>query len=161
MKQGSLFCFVLFCFALVVRLICSKSRCFMPHSWYLQKALCEYGCTDLVWDCLELHMWKLLIIESFVLSMKTNYNRNWNLHCNLRVFLWLLESPRWVRFSRVYFTVFRAKVWKIFEFWVNFVAGNSKQLLKIGCGTKKNQLSSQCVHIVKYKSFPILKILRK
>jgi hypothetical protein len=60
MKQGSLFCFVL-----VVRLICSKSRCFMPHSWYLQKALYEYGCTDLVWDCLELHMWKLLIIELF------------------------------------------------------------------------------------------------
>ncbi len=33
---------------------------------------------------------------------------------------------------KVYFTNFRAKVWKILTFGVNFVAGNSKKLQKLG-----------------------------
>ncbi len=38
---------------------------------------------------------------------------------NLEVFLVLLESPWQVRFNRVYFTIFRAKVWKILNFeWI-------------------------------------------
>ncbi len=37
-------------------------------------------------------------------------------------FLVLLESPWWVRFSGVYFTIFRAKVWKILIFeWILFL----------------------------------------
>jgi hypothetical protein len=40
----------------------------------------------------------------------------------LGVLLVLLESPQQVRFNRVYFTIFRAKVWKrlIFE-WILLV----------------------------------------
>ncbi len=42
---------------------------------------------------------------------------------------------------------------------MNFVAGNSKQLQKLGF-EQKNWLSSHCVYIVKLKSFPILKMLK-
>jgi hypothetical protein len=59
--------------------------------------------------------------------MKTKQNWNWKLFWNLGAFLVLFESPWQVRFSRVYFTVFRAKVWKDF-FWVDFVVGNSNKL---------------------------------
>jgi len=38
------------------------------------------------------------------------------MNLNLGVFLVLLESPQQVRFNRVYFTIFRAKVWKILIF---------------------------------------------
>ncbi len=43
-------CFVLFCFVLRS----PKPVCFMLCSWYLQKAFYEYGCTNVVGDCLEL-----------------------------------------------------------------------------------------------------------
>ncbi len=56
------------------------------------------------------------------------------------VFLVLLESPRWVRFNRVYFTIFRAKVWKVLMFLVKFVAKNSNKLQKLGL-EEKNQLN--------------------
>jgi hypothetical protein len=65
-------------------------------------------------------------------------------------FLVLLESPWQVRFNRLYFTIFRAKVWKIFKFFfifvgVDFVAGNSNKLQKLGLEGKIS-LSPQCVH---------------
>jgi hypothetical protein len=47
-------------------------------------------------------------------------------------FLVLLESPWQVRFIRVYFTMFRANVWKILNFLVDFVAENSNKLQKLG-----------------------------
>jgi hypothetical protein len=37
---------------------------FMSCSWYLWKALNE--CTDLVWDCLELHAMLLVSLENFL-----------------------------------------------------------------------------------------------
>jgi hypothetical protein len=40
------------------------------------------------------------------------------------------------RLSGVYFTIFRAKVWKIMSFLVNFVAENSKKIVKFGFGRK-------------------------
>ncbi len=41
------------------------------------------------------------------------------LYWNLEVFLMLLESPPHLRFNRVYFIIFRAKVWKILIFdWI-------------------------------------------
>jgi hypothetical protein len=35
---------------------------------------------------------------------------------------------------------------------VDFVAGNSKKIVKIGFG-KKNQLNPQCVQIAKFRNF--------
>jgi hypothetical protein len=58
MKQGSLFCFV--------RVTSPKSQCFMSRSWYLQKALDEHGCTDLVWDCLELWCESYWLLNHFL-----------------------------------------------------------------------------------------------
>jgi hypothetical protein len=43
------------------------------------------------------------------------------------------KGPWQVRFNRVYFTIFRAKVWKK---RLIFVAGNSNKLQKIGFGRK-------------------------
>ncbi len=43
----------------------------------------------------------------------------------------LLESPRRVRFNRLYFTIFRAKVWKILNFELILFVGNSNKLQKI------------------------------
>ncbi len=50
----------------------------------------------------------------------------------MRGFLVLLECPSCVRFNWVYFTVFRAKVWKVLIFEWIFVAENSKKLQKLG-----------------------------
>jgi len=50
----------------------------------------------------------------------------------------LLESASEVRFSRVYFTIFRAGLWKIFIFLLEFVAGNSNKLQKLGLERKIN-----------------------
>jgi len=51
-------------------------------------------------------VWKLLIIEPFL-------NEN-QINC-----LVLLESLQGVRFNKFYFTIFRAKVWKIMIFeWI-------------------------------------------
>jgi hypothetical protein len=44
----------------------------------------------------------------------------------------LLNSPWQVRFTRFYFTIFRAKVVKDINFQVDFVAGNSNKLQKLG-----------------------------
>jgi hypothetical protein len=52
----------------------------------------------------------------------------------------------YTRFNRVYFSIFRAKVWKIF-FWLSgFCCWKFKQIAKIELG-RKTQLSPQCVHI--------------
>jgi len=51
----------------------------------------------------------------------------------------LLESPQRVRFNRVYFKIFRPKVWKILIFLVNFVVENSNiELQKLGLEGKIN-----------------------
>jgi hypothetical protein len=52
----------------------------------------------------------------------------------------LLESPGRVRFNRVYFTIFRAKVWKIFILLSGFCCWKSNAKIEFG---KKNQLTSQ------------------
>ncbi len=83
-----------------------KSQRFMPHSCYLN----EQGCTT--W--LKTMVWKPLIIEAFFQG-KLNKTET-ELYWNLGAFLVLLESPQQVRFNRVYFTIFRAKVWKILIF---------------------------------------------
>jgi hypothetical protein len=59
-------------------------------------------------------VWKLLIIETFFQGKLNKIQTE--LYWNLGAFLMLLESPQQVRFNRVYFTIFRAKVWKILIF---------------------------------------------
>jgi len=39
--------------------------------------------------------------------------------------LGIVRSAQWVKFSKVYFTILRPKVWKIKKKLVDFVAGNS------------------------------------
>jgi hypothetical protein len=63
-------------------------------------------------------MWKLLIIE---LSSQWKLNKIKTENCigTWGAFVVLVESPRWARFNRVYFTIFLAKVWKILIFeWI-------------------------------------------
>jgi len=89
-------------------------------------------------------VWKLLIIESFS-QCELNF---WKLKTILEfgVLLVLLESPRQVRFNRVYFIIFRTMVWKIMIFeWVLLVE-NSNKLQKIGFGMKKSVEPSMCSH---------------
>ncbi len=49
-------------------------------------------------------------------------------------FSWCCWKALWqFKFNRVYFTIFRAKVWKILSFeWMDFVVGNSIKLQKLG-----------------------------
>jgi hypothetical protein len=72
------------------------------------------------------------------------------------MFLALLESLQQVRFNRVYFTISRAKVWKILNFLVDFVTENSNKLQKLGLeGEKKKKTvqpsinQSMCSHLGK------------
>jgi hypothetical protein len=53
-------------------------------------------------------VWKLLIIEAFFQGKLNKIETE--VYWNLGAFLVLLESPQQVRFNRVYFTIFRAKV---------------------------------------------------
>jgi hypothetical protein len=54
------------------------------------------------------------------------------MHWNLGAFLVLLESPWWVKFNRVYFTIFRAKVWKILIFEWILLLKIQRKLQKLG-----------------------------
>ncbi len=49
--------------------------------------------------------------------------------------------PPWVGYNRVYFTIFQSQGVEDTDFWVDFVAENSKKLQN-GFG-RKNQLSPQ------------------
>jgi hypothetical protein len=122
MKQGRLFCFVLSCW---------EPWCFILCSWYLWKALNEWGCT-LPW----FETVRSYDVEAhgcwIIFSMKIKSNQNWTNYWNLGAFLTLLKSPWRVRFTRFHFTIFRAKVVKDINFQVDFVAGNSNKLQKLG-----------------------------
>ncbi len=88
-------------------------------------------------------MWKLLIIEPFC-EWKLN-----KIKTESSIDIWgvldVKESHRQVGFNRVYFTIFRAKVWKILTFEWILLLKNSNKSQKLGF-RRKNQLSSQCVH---------------
>jgi hypothetical protein len=62
----------------------------------------------------EATVWKLLIIKA---RSQWNLNKIKTEHyMDLGVFLVLLENLWWVKFNKVYFTIFKAKVWKILVF---------------------------------------------
>jgi hypothetical protein len=99
-------------------------------------------------------MWKLLIMEPFSQWKLKNFE-NWKLYWNLRAFLVLLERPQQLRFNQVYFTIFRAKVWKILIFWVYFVARISNKLQKLGLEGKISWAFNVCAHIVEFRNFQL------
>ncbi len=141
MKQGSLFCFVYHgqisqtTTLHVVLLVFSKSGAL---TWF--ETIRSYNAK-------YIDYWTIF-------SMKIEKNWNWNLYYNFGAFLVILESHWKLRFNRVYFTIFKAKVWKILSF--EFCCWKFKQIGKIGFG-RKNQLSPQHVHCAKFRNFQLWK----
>ncbi len=134
MKQGSLFCYVQIFQTKTCRALGIFGKLSMSI-WVHWLRLRLFGAL----------LWNLLIIEPFFLSQwKINKFWNWKLYWNLGSFLVLLESSRQVRFNRVYFTIFRAKVWKMLIFEWSLLQEIPTNCKKNGFG-KKNQLSSQYV----------------
>ncbi len=124
-QQGS---FVLLCHSEISQ----TTACFAVCSWYLWKAIRWVGLHPLGLRLFGATVWKLLIIESFFQWILNKFQTE-NLHWNFEVFLVLLESDRQITFNSVYFTIFKAKVWRIFTFFfIDFVTGNSNQLQKLG-----------------------------
>jgi hypothetical protein len=137
MKQGSLFLFHF------VVLRCLRSWGFTLHSLLVSlKSPRWVGVHRLGLRLFGAMVWKLLIVESFsqwILNKIETQNY-------LEIWVALLESPWWIGFNRVYFTIFKAKGGvEDIHFLMDFVAENSNKLQKIGFGTK-NQLNPQCVH---------------
>ncbi len=107
----------------------------------------KYGCTDLVWESLE------LLCGSYWLffSMKTKSNQIKTGNC---IGIWgcswccckALDKSDLIEFNSQYSEL---RCVEQIDFRVYFVAANSNKLQKNGFG-KKNQLSPQCVHILKF-----------
>jgi hypothetical protein len=111
------------------------------------------GSIDLVWDCLNYNVEIIDYWTIFLWILKEIKPKK--LYQNLVAFLALLESPWWVRFNNFFFTIFKAKVWKILIFeW--FFCWKFKKIEKIGFG-RKTQLNPWCVHIVKFINFQFWK----
>jgi hypothetical protein len=115
MKQGSLFCFV--CHAeifqitttalhYVVLLVSSESS-----QWVSRGALTWF---EIAWS------YGVEAIDYWIIfSIKILIQLKLKIVLEFGAFLALLESSSWVRFNKVYFTIFRAKVWKILTFeWI-------------------------------------------
>jgi hypothetical protein len=146
-------CFVLFCWS------CSdlpKPLCFMPHSWCLWKALDESSWLHpLGLRLFGATMWKLLIIESFS-QWKLNKIETENCIGICRhswSWKWFRKAPKasdlidLMEFISQSWELRCKRYWFLIDF---FFVENSNKLQKIGFG-RKNQLSSQCVHIVEFK----------
>jgi hypothetical protein len=96
-------------------------------------------------------MWKLLIIEPFFQWKRRKIETEKIVGIWGR-FVMSLGSPRQVRFNRVYFIIFRAKVW-VSE-WMLLL--KIQKIAKIGF-RRKNQLSCQCVHFAEFRNFQLWK----
>jgi hypothetical protein len=121
--RSKVVCFVLFCHAEISQ---------TTTSWHTLGTFGKFsmsrGALNLVWDCLELWCESYWLLLHFLNENEIKSKLKTLLEFG--VFLVLLESPWWFRFNKVYFTIFRAKVWKIFMFWVNFAAENPNKLQK-------------------------------
>ncbi len=159
-------CFVLFCFVLLCHAEISQTTGILCQAFGIFQMLSRIMSRGaLTWFGLRLFgatMWNLLIIESFSQS-KTKQNLKmkkcigiWEQSCSCCC-CW--KSPWWdsdlIEFN---FIIFRAKVWKILNFLSGFFCcWKFKQIAKkIGFG-RKNQLSSQCVHIDEFGNFQFSK----
>jgi hypothetical protein len=95
-----------------------------------------YLWSKVVWKCLKLLCGSYWLFNH-ILNENSKENLLKKLYWKLGMFLVLLESPWQVRFNRVYFTIFRAKVWKILIF-SEFCCWKFKQIEKLEFG-RKNQ----------------------
>jgi hypothetical protein len=75
----------------------------------------------------------------------------------LGVLLVLSKSLQQVKFNRVYFIIFRAKLWKILIFESILLLEIQNKLQKLVLNGKI-QSSPQCVHTAKFRHFSILKM---
>jgi hypothetical protein len=84
-----------------------------------QAIYCWEGVADLVWDCLEVRCGSYWFLNHF-LNEKLNRIETENCIGIWECFSWCCwKALCWVKFIRVYFTIFRAKVWKILSFeWI-------------------------------------------
>ncbi len=117
----------------------------------LEKALNEYRVHPLGLRMFGAMVWKLLIIEPFS-QRKSNTIENWKFYWNFCCVKCkaLGES---VRFNRVFFTIFRAKVWKILKFLVDFgFDGNSNKLQNKTGFWRKIQFSPSYCRIYKIEN---------
>ncbi len=138
MKQGSLFCFVLSSWDL---LNCSTSC----HSLGIFRKLWWVGVHWLGLRLIGAMVWKLLLVEPFS-QWKLNRIETKNCIEILGTFLVFSESPREVRFNRFYFTIFRAKMWKILICeWILLlkIQTNYKNCV----GKEKSVEPSMCSHL--------------
>ncbi len=136
---------ILFCF---VMLRSPKPwHSFMLHSSYLSKALNESGCTNLVWDCLELQCGSYWLLNHFILWMKIKQTETEN--C---IGIW----GCWKAFSESDLIQFISQFLELRceRYWIfsGFYCWKFKQSSKIGFW-RKNRLSPQCVHIPKFINF--------
>jgi len=86
----------------------------LVHWWVLVHA----GPTTWVWDCLDLWCVSYWLLNHF-LNIKLNKIETENF-TGIWGHSWCCwKALGWVRFNRVHFTIFRAKVWKILLFeWI-------------------------------------------
>ncbi len=115
-EQGSLFFFVLHVEISQITELHATLLVSSKNSWWV-------GVHWLVLRLFGAMVWKILIIESFF-QWKLNKIENWNwkLYWNLGALLAFLESRWWVRFNRVYFTIFQSEGMEDIDFW--FAARN-------------------------------------
>ncbi len=125
MKEGCLFCFVLF-----VPMRSTKLGCFRSHSWSLWKALEEEGCMGLVSWRLDLQCKSSWILNDFFTGneIKSSWKfwKNWNMP------LVLLERSWW---AKIYWNLF-GKTWtqnvRDIDFEVMSAPENSRLDITIG-----------------------------
>jgi hypothetical protein len=113
--RGLFWRLIYFC---MVKYLSFHNSSFALRSWYAALLVPSEsswrGCTNLVWDCLELHCGSYRLLNHF---FQWQLNQIKTGKCN--GILGVLESPWWVRINGVFFTIFRAKVWKILIFeWI-------------------------------------------
>jgi hypothetical protein len=133
-KQGSLFGFV--------TLISPKPWHFMLCSWNLWKALNEWGAHQLGLRLFGAWMWKLLIIESF--SQCKLYEIE-NKQC---IEIW---GCSWNALGKSDLIDFISQFSELrcgdIDFWVDFVAGNSNNLQKLGLEGKVSWALNVFTHV--------------
>jgi len=110
------------------------------------------GCIDLVWDCFGAILWKLLIIEPFS-QYKVNKIENEKCIEGISWCCWkALGKSDLIGFISQFSELRCERYWFLNEFFCcKFI-----QITEIGFG-RKNQLSPQCVHIAKFRTFQFWK----
>ncbi len=81
------------------------------------------------------------------------------MHWNLGVLGVVGKLSAQLRFNKIYFIIFRAKVWKNY-FWVDFVVGSSNKLQKLGSEGKSIE-HSMCSHLGPTTKATLVRVKKK